>query len=84
MGIIAACGFLLLVGMPFNDIVAVMPFLVVAVGTDNMFLMVAAVRRTPRSHSAGDRMAECMSDAAVSILITATTGNFVSLCIILE
>ena len=74
MGIISACGFLMLVGMPYNDIVAVMPFLVIAVGVDNMFLMMAAVRRTPRSHPVGERMAECMSEAAVSILITATTG----------
>uniref|UniRef100_A0A1I7XNF1 SSD domain-containing protein n=1 Tax=Heterorhabditis bacteriophora TaxID=37862 RepID=A0A1I7XNF1_HETBA len=76
MGILTGIGLLLLFGMPYNDIVAVMPFLVVAVGTDNMFLMVSAVRRTPRDHSVGERMAECMADAAVSILITATTDAF--------
>ncbi|CAI4229978.1 unnamed protein product [Auanema sp. JU1783] len=76
MGIMSGIGLLLLCGMPYNDIVAVMPFLVVAVGTDNMFLMVASVRRTPRSHSVGERMGECMADAAVSILITASTDAF--------
>ena len=57
-------GICVYLNVPYNDIVAVMPFLVVgecdrsrkwvetvtlsAVGTDNMFLMVAAVRRTSR------------------------------------
>ncbi|PAV59646.1 hypothetical protein WR25_21242 [Diploscapter pachys] len=76
MAIASAIGFLVLIGIPYNDIVAVMPFLVVAVGTDNMFLMVAAVKRTSRLKSVEDRISECMSDAAVSILITALTDAF--------
>ncbi|CAJ0927310.1 unnamed protein product, partial [Mesorhabditis belari] len=76
MGILTAIGGGLLLGVPYNDIVAVMPFLVVAVGVDNMFLMVSAVRRTPRTHTTGQRMGECLSDAAVSILITALTDAF--------
>ncbi|CAJ0578328.1 unnamed protein product, partial [Mesorhabditis spiculigera] len=76
MGILTALGAGLLLHVPFNDIVAVMPFLVVAVGVDNMFLMVSSVRRTPRSHTTGERMGECLSDAAVSILITALTDAF--------
>ncbi|KAK6038547.1 hypothetical protein COOONC_23947 [Cooperia oncophora] len=55
------------------DIVGVMPFLVVAVGIDNMFLMIAAIRRTSRCLPVSERMGECMSDAAVAILITAST-----------
>ncbi|GMS98574.1 hypothetical protein PENTCL1PPCAC_20749 [Pristionchus entomophagus] len=76
MGIVSGIGMLLLCGFPYNDIVAVMPFLVVAVGTDNMFLMVAAVRRTSRTLPYEERMAECMAEAAVSILITALTDAF--------
>ncbi|GMT27500.1 hypothetical protein PFISCL1PPCAC_18797, partial [Pristionchus fissidentatus] len=76
MGIASAMGMCVYLGVPYNDIVAVMPFLVVAVGTDNMFLMVAAVRRTSRALSVEDRMGECMADAAVSILITALTDAF--------
>lgn len=53
-----------------------MPFLLVAVGTDNMFLMVAAVRHTNRAYSVPKRIAECMSDAAISILITSLTDAF--------
>ncbi|KAK6039096.1 hypothetical protein COOONC_23399 [Cooperia oncophora] len=75
MGIASAMGGLVLLGVQYNDIVAVMPFLVVAVGTDNMFLMVAAVKRTSRILPVEKRIGECMSDAAVSILITALTGE---------
>ncbi|RCN24908.1 hypothetical protein ANCCAN_29386 [Ancylostoma caninum] len=74
MGIASAMGGLVLLDVQYNDIVAVMPFLVVAVGTDNMFLMVAAVKRTCRTLTVEQRLGECMADAAVSILITALTG----------
>ncbi|KAK6029709.1 patched family protein [Ostertagia ostertagi] len=47
-----------------------------AVGTDNMFLMVAAVKRTSRVLPVEERIGECMADAAVSILITALTDAF--------
>ncbi|CAJ0592819.1 unnamed protein product [Cylicocyclus nassatus] len=76
MGIASAMGGLVLLGVQYNDIIAVMPFLVVAVGTDNMFLMVAAVKRTSRALNVEERLGECMADAAVSILITALTDAF--------
>lgn len=62
--------------MPYSDIVGVMPFLLVAVGTDNMFLMVAAVRHTNRAFPVPKRIGESMSDAAISILITSLTDAF--------
>ena len=72
----AVRGFCLILGLPYNDIVAIMPFLVVAVGTDNMFLMVSALRHTNRTHSVPRRIGECMSDAAISIFITSLTDAF--------
>uniref|UniRef100_A0A0N5AM40 SSD domain-containing protein n=1 Tax=Syphacia muris TaxID=451379 RepID=A0A0N5AM40_9BILA len=76
MGIVTGVGLANFLGLPYNDIVAVMPFLVVAVGTDNMFLMVAALRHTNRAHSVPRRIGECMSDAAISIFITSLTDAF--------
>lgn len=38
-----------------------------------MFLMVAAIRRTNRASNANERVGQAMSDAAVSMLITALT-----------
>ncbi|KAI6203089.1 Patched family protein [Aphelenchoides besseyi] len=76
MGIVTAIGMLNLIGTSYNDVVKLMPFLVVAVGVDNMFLMVAAVRRTNRSHQPADRIGECMSDAAISMFMTSLTHAF--------
>ncbi|CAD5209635.1 unnamed protein product [Bursaphelenchus xylophilus] len=76
MGIVSAIGAMSLIGMPYNDIVGVMPFLVVAVGTDNMFLMVAACRRTNRALRVTERIGECMADAAISMFITSLTDAF--------
>uniref|UniRef100_A0AC35G9P6 SSD domain-containing protein n=1 Tax=Panagrolaimus sp. PS1159 TaxID=55785 RepID=A0AC35G9P6_9BILA len=76
MGIATAIGALCFMGVPFTDIVGVMPFLVVPVGTNNMFLMVATVRRTNRAFPAEIRVGECMSDAAISVFITSLTDAF--------
>lgn len=76
MGIATAIGAVNLAGIPYTDIVGVMPFLVVPVGTNNMFLMVATVRRTNRAFPAEIRIGECMSDAAISVFITSLTDAF--------
>ncbi|CAG9537740.1 unnamed protein product [Cercopithifilaria johnstoni] len=76
MGIVTGIGITSFCGVPYSDIVGVMPFLVVAVGTDNMFLMVAAVRHTNRAFPVPKRIGESMSDAAISILITSLTDAF--------
>lgn len=44
-----------------------------AIGVDNMFLMVASFRRTSRRLPVGKRMAQTLSDSAISISITALT-----------
>uniref|UniRef100_A0AAF5PZN4 SSD domain-containing protein n=1 Tax=Wuchereria bancrofti TaxID=6293 RepID=A0AAF5PZN4_WUCBA len=76
MGIVTGIGITSFCGVPYSDIVGVMPFLLVAVGTDNMFLMVAAVRHTNRAFPVQKRIGESMSDAAISILITSLTDAF--------
>ncbi|KAK0429459.1 hypothetical protein QR680_011390 [Steinernema hermaphroditum] len=76
MGIATSIGFLNFAGIPYCDIVGVMPFLVIAVGIDNMFLMLASVRNTNRAHDTSTRVGECMSEAAVSMLITSLTDAF--------
>uniref|UniRef100_A0A0R3RUM8 SSD domain-containing protein n=1 Tax=Elaeophora elaphi TaxID=1147741 RepID=A0A0R3RUM8_9BILA len=76
MGIVTGIGITSFCGVPYSDIVGVMPFLLVAVGTDNMFLMVAAVRHTNRAFPTPKRIGESMSDAAISILITSLTDAF--------
>jgi len=75
MGIVATIGLMNLIGVAYNDIIGVMPFLVVAVGVDNMFLMVAAVKRTNRTDNPEIRIGKCMSDAAISMFITSLTDS---------
>lgn len=75
LGIATAIGGLNLGGMYYSDIVGVMPFLIVAVGVDNMFLMLASIKRTPKTQPTEERMGECLSDAAVSMLITSFTDS---------
>uniref|UniRef100_A0AC35TW28 SSD domain-containing protein n=1 Tax=Rhabditophanes sp. KR3021 TaxID=114890 RepID=A0AC35TW28_9BILA len=73
LGIATAVGAINLCGMYYSDIVGVMPFLIVAVGIDNMFLMMASIRRSPRHLPTSERIGDCLSDAAISMFITSLT-----------
>lgn len=61
MGVASAIGLLNFAGFAFNEIVLVMPFLAVSIGIDNMFLMIAAVRRTPRAHKVSSQVSAPLS-----------------------
>uniref|UniRef100_A0AAF5DBF3 SSD domain-containing protein n=2 Tax=Strongyloides stercoralis TaxID=6248 RepID=A0AAF5DBF3_STRER len=74
MGIITSIGMLSGLGMVYNDIVGVMPFLVLAVGVDNTFLILSGVRRTSRVASSSNRISETLSEAGVSMFITSSTN----------
>lgn len=57
----------------FNEIVALMPFLVLGVGVDNMFIMISAWRHLSLFLTVEERMGRTFSEAAVSITITNLT-----------
>ncbi|XP_033644620.1 patched domain-containing protein 3-like isoform X1 [Asterias rubens] len=71
--IVSAIGFLSLIGMPYNEMVSLMPFLILGVGVDNMFIMIAAWRQLSLFLSVEERMGRTFSEAAVSITITNLT-----------
>ncbi|XP_023933054.1 patched domain-containing protein 3 [Lingula anatina] len=73
LAIISSFGLLLHIGVEYNDIVAVTPFLILGIGVDNMFVMLASWRETDPRDSVEKRMAGTFSDAGVSITITAIT-----------
>ncbi|CAG9540518.1 unnamed protein product [Cercopithifilaria johnstoni] len=73
LSLICTFGLLFHLGMSFNPVSCTMPFLVLAVGVDDAFLMLGAWRTTDRHLPIEKRMAMTMSDAGLSITVTSVT-----------
>ncbi|XP_013119437.1 patched domain-containing protein 3 [Stomoxys calcitrans] len=73
MATCAAFGLAMYMGIEFIGINLAAPFLMIGIGIDDTFVMLAAWRRTSLKLSVPDRMAHMMSEAAVSITITSLT-----------
>uniref|UniRef100_A0A0N5AZ97 SSD domain-containing protein n=1 Tax=Syphacia muris TaxID=451379 RepID=A0A0N5AZ97_9BILA len=74
LSLICTLGISFGVGMHFNPVSCSMPFLILAVGVDDAFLMLGAWRTTKRSLPLEERMALTMADAGVSITVTSATN----------
>lgn len=74
MAIGTTFGFLFLFGLPFNSITLVMPFLIIGVGCDDVFIIIHAMRKTDKSESLEDQIAETMEEAGPSITVTSATN----------
>nr|XP_045593830.1 patched domain-containing protein 3-like [Procambarus clarkii] len=70
---VAAFGFLIYLGLEFIGINMAGPFLMLGIGMDDVFVMLAAWRRTRLQDSVPERMGQAFSDAAVGITITTVT-----------
>ncbi|XP_069953397.1 patched domain-containing protein 3-like [Cherax quadricarinatus] len=70
---LAAYGFLIYLGVEFIGINMASPFLMLGIGIDNAFVMLAAWRRTKLQDSVQERMGQTMAESAVSITITSLT-----------
>ncbi|XP_019626086.1 PREDICTED: patched domain-containing protein 3-like [Branchiostoma belcheri] len=75
LAIVSSMGLVLFCGVKFISIVASMPFLCLGIGIDDMFIMVAAWRKTNPHHSVERRMSEALGEAAMSITITSITDG---------
>uniref|UniRef100_A0A914XTT4 SSD domain-containing protein n=1 Tax=Plectus sambesii TaxID=2011161 RepID=A0A914XTT4_9BILA len=73
LAIVSSFGFMLLLGVPYNVINTIIPFLALAVGVDDMFIIMACWNRTDRTETTGRRLGESLSHAAVAITITSLT-----------
>ncbi|XP_072170373.1 patched domain-containing protein 3-like [Diadema setosum] len=73
LAIVSSIGFLSYCGLSFNEIVSLMPFLIIGVGVDNMFIMIAGWRQLSIYMPVHERMGHTYSEAAVSITITNLT-----------
>ncbi|XP_067135783.1 patched domain-containing protein 3-like [Centruroides vittatus] len=75
LGVISAFGILLLCGMEFVELTIMVLFIVLGIGLDDSFVLVAAWRKTDPKDSVEKRISEAYSEAAVSITITSLTNT---------
>ncbi|CAI4225069.1 unnamed protein product [Auanema sp. JU1783] len=65
---------LFLFGYPFNSITLVMPFLIIGVGSDDVFIIIHAMRKTDKRKGLEHQIAETMEEAGPSITVTSVTN----------
>ncbi|KAK7088494.1 hypothetical protein V1264_022407 [Littorina saxatilis] len=77
LGIFGSLGLIGLLGVPFVNIVGCMPFLVLGIGVDDMFLMMAAWSGTlgNRDLTIPERLATTFRSAGIGITITSLTDG---------
>lgn len=73
LGILASFGLVSACGVEFVDIVGVMPFLILGIGIDDMFVLLAGLAEAPLHETPAKRVAETMRTSGVAITITSLT-----------
>uniref|UniRef100_A0A0K0D3A2 SSD domain-containing protein n=1 Tax=Angiostrongylus cantonensis TaxID=6313 RepID=A0A0K0D3A2_ANGCA len=76
LALICTFGIFFWFGAAFNPVTSTMPFLVLAVGIDDDFLMIAAWREIDRRVPVHQKIALVMADAGASITVTSFTNFF--------
>ncbi|KAE9554785.1 hypothetical protein FO519_001982 [Halicephalobus sp. NKZ332] len=74
LGLVVSFGIAFYIGVPFNPVASTMPFLILAIGVDDAFLMLGAWRMTDPKDPLDDRMGKAMADAGASITVTSLTN----------
>ncbi|VDM41707.1 unnamed protein product [Toxocara canis] len=72
--IISGAGFMFLLGVPFVSQVTVMPFLALAIGVDDTYVMLGAWQDTKRSLPPSKRMGLTLEEAGSAITVTSITS----------
>ncbi|XP_067131605.1 patched domain-containing protein 3-like [Centruroides vittatus] len=75
----AAFGLLIYCKMEFIDMNIFIIFLLIGIGLDDSFVMIAAWRKTDSGHSIPKRMSKAYEESAMSITLTSLT-NFLAFC----
>jgi predicted RND superfamily exporter protein len=63
-------------GLEVNDVVAVLAFLLLGIGVDDMYVLVQTIEQTPATHDVSARINYMMKHAGVAISITSFTSLF--------
>ncbi|KAL6726637.1 hypothetical protein Aduo_008589 [Ancylostoma duodenale] len=74
MATVASMALLLYVRYPFLPLVFIMPFLVVSIGTDNMFLILKSWRLSPEG-DVEQRFVDALTETAASLFLTSLTDG---------
>ncbi|XP_023219484.1 patched domain-containing protein 3-like [Centruroides sculpturatus] len=80
LSVITAFGLVMACGIEYSDLNVALPFLILGMGIDDSYVLIAAWRRSKITNTVEERMGETFAEAAVSISITSLT-NFLSFCI---
>ncbi|EYC17939.1 hypothetical protein Y032_0029g1968 [Ancylostoma ceylanicum] len=73
MSIICGFGSLMLMGVSYNVINTIIPFLIIAIGIDDMFIMSACWEQSDEHQPVPVRMSQTLSHAGVAVTITNVT-----------
>ena len=73
MGILAGIGVTVCLGVPFISLVGIVPFLVVSIGIDDMFIIVDEFDRQSKSNIPMNRVAFALSKVGATITMTTVT-----------
>ncbi|XP_071791021.1 patched domain-containing protein 3-like [Asterias amurensis] len=73
LAVLSSFGLMGYIGVPYINVVGSAPFLIIGIGVDDMFIMVAAWRQTDVRLPVEERMRYAFSEAAMSITITSIT-----------
>lgn len=76
MSFVVACGFCSLLGIPYGPVHTALPFLLLGIGVDDMFVIMACWRNlsaAERQLTIAEKIAHTMKHAGTSITITSLT-----------
>jgi predicted RND superfamily exporter protein len=73
MAITTSIGLLFALGFPFSNILIVVPFLVMCIGIDDAFLILAAWRQSDPDADLVEKMAQTMAKSSASVSVTSFT-----------
>ncbi|CAD5221450.1 unnamed protein product [Bursaphelenchus xylophilus] len=71
--LISSFGIMMLIGVPYNVVNTIIPFLIIAIGIDDMFIMNACWDQVDKSLPVHERMQLMMENAGVAVSITNIT-----------
>ncbi|CAC5415526.1 unnamed protein product [Mytilus coruscus] len=73
LAIVGSFGLVSLCGAKFVDIVGAMPFLILGIGVDDMFILLSGLADTSSKDSVEDRIGQTMRTSGISVTITSVT-----------